>query len=155
LLSPALVKTISAHILDAILSFDPEKASYYKSNYELFIKDIDLLHKTLAAVFTPYKGSKFFVFHPAFGYFADEYGLVQVAIETEGKQPSAQKLARLIEMVQKQKVKIIFTQVQFSQQKAAIIADAIDGVVVPIDPLAEDWLSNMKYIAEEIKKGLF
>jgi zinc transport system substrate-binding protein len=154
-LSPALVKTISANICDALVGFDPEKASYYKSNYALFMKDIDRLHKSLTEVFGSYKGRRFFVFHPAFGYFADEYGLIQVAIETEGKQPGARQLARLIEMAQEHNVKIIFTQVQFSQQKPAIIADAIDGVVVPIDPLAEDWLSNMKYIAEEIKKGLF
>lgn len=154
-LSPTLVKLISSHILDSLITFDPGNKDSYKMNYEAFMNDIDRLKKNLTDLFDSDKGKRFLVFHPAFGYFADEFGLQQVAVEIEGKEPSAKQLARLLELLKKENVKIIYTQIQFSQQKAMIIARHLSGRIIAIDPLAEDWLQNIESMAKDIKKGIF
>ena len=126
----------------------------YESHYTEFIAEIDALHKRIKGALEPVKGKKFFVFHPAFGYFADEFDLEQFPIEIEGKEPGARQLARIIEMVREHGVKVIFVQPQFSQSKAKTIADHTGCVVVPIDPLKKDWLSNMEELSQKIEEGL-
>ncbi len=95
-----------------------------------------------------------YVFHPAFGYFADAYGLIQVPIEIEGKEPGARQLSKLIDRAKKDRVKVIFVQPQFSARSAEAVAKAIGGVVVPIDDLGRDYLANLESIAAAIERGL-
>ncbi|MBD3314523.1 MAG: ABC transporter substrate-binding protein, partial [Chitinivibrionales bacterium] len=102
----------------------------------------------------PLRGRKFFVFHPSFGYFADAYGLKQIAVETGGKEPSARRLANLIDDARQESVKVIFVQPQFSRKAAQAIADAIDGAVVPVDPLAEDYMANLGEIAAKLRAAM-
>ena len=97
---------------------------------------------------------KFFVFHPAFGYFARAYGLEQVAVETGGREPSPKQLATLINQAKHEKVKVIFVQPQFSSKTARTIAKAISGVVIPIDPIDKDYLKNLETISEKINEAL-
>jgi zinc transport system substrate-binding protein len=90
------------------------------------------------------------VFHPAWGYFAETYGLTQVPIEKEGKEPGARALAALIEQARREQVKVIFVQPQFSRRSAEQVARAIGGQVVAIDPLAPDYADNLRQAARSI-----
>jgi zinc transport system substrate-binding protein len=148
------VKMQLGHMLEALIERDPGGKTWYESRYDQFISEIDALHERIAAALESVKGKRFFVFHPAFGYFADEFGLEQVPIEIAGKDPGPQQLARIIEQAQKEGVRIIFVQPQFSQTNAKTIASHIGGVVVPIDPLKKDWLKNMGELASKIEGGL-
>jgi zinc transport system substrate-binding protein len=94
------------------------------------------------------------VFHPAFGYFGDAYGLKQVPVEIEGKEPSAQQLAALVRLARERDIKIIFVQPQFSDKSARAVAQAIGGAVLAMDDLGPDYLKNMTDIAEKIEKAL-
>ena len=100
------------------------------------------------------EGRSFFVFHPSFGYFADDYGLEQVAVETGGSEPSARQLARLIREARDAEVRVIFVQPQFSRKSAETIASEIGGAVVPIDPLARDYIENLERMARAVEEGL-
>ena len=95
------------------------------------------------------------VFHPSWGYFATEYGLEQIAVEIEGKEPSAKDMANFIEKALERNIKVVFASPQFNQQSARTIADEIGGEVVSIDPLAEDYITNMRtvlgYLLQELK----
>jgi zinc transport system substrate-binding protein len=148
------VKIQLKNILSALIAFDPHGKAYYESNYALFIQEIDLLYARLKKTLEPLKEKRFFVYHPAFGYFADEFGLEQFPIEIEGKEPGARQLTRIIDMVKKEKVKVIFVQQQFSRRNATIIAEHTGCVVIPIDPLKKEWLENMEEIAAKLEKGL-
>ncbi|OYY54966.1 MAG: ABC transporter substrate-binding protein, partial [Halothiobacillus sp. 28-55-5] len=92
--------------------------------------------------------------HPAFGYFAAAYGLTQVPIEVEGKEPGPKQLAELIDFAKKNDIKVVFIEPQFAQKAAKTIADAIGGEVVTIDPLQEDWPAGMTAIATALQKTL-
>ena len=100
------------------------------------------------------KGRDLFVFHPAYGYFARQYGLTQVAVETGGRQPSARHLAELIDRARARDVRVIFVQPQFARHSARAVADAIGGAVVPLDPLAEDYLGNLEQMASTVESAL-
>ena len=87
------------------------------------------------------------VFHPAWGYFADDFGLEQIPVEVGGLEPSAQELADLIEEAQEEGIQIVFAQPEFSTSEAEVIASEIDGEVILISPLAPDWLANLQGVA--------
>lgn len=153
-MDPKLVKVQAQNIHDALCKLDPEHTNDYSKNLQTFLTDLRRVDQRIAHVLAPFKDNSIYVFHPAFGYFTDSYGLHQVSIEIEGKEPSAKQLTNTIDKAKKGGVHIIFVQPQFSKKSAKTIAMTIGGVVVPIDPLSKDYLSNLEKIASEIEKGL-
>ncbi len=153
-MSPLIVKIQAHTIFQTLSNIDPDNKDAYKKNYELFIKDLNELDNRLKTILKELKGKNLFVFHPSFGYFADTYKMRQIAIETMGKAPKGKALSRIIKLAKKQKVRVIFVQPQFDRNAAQKIASAINGAVVPIDPLAYDYLANMESIAQTIAKAL-
>jgi len=153
-LSPPLIKVQAKNIAEALIAADPEHGEHYKKNLASFLRDIDRTHARIGHLLKPYKGRSFYVFHPAFGYFADAYGLKQKPVEMEGKRPTPRQLSRLIQSARADGVKIIFVQPQFSSKSAEAVAWAINGAVVPIDPLAPDVLKNLQQMADKIERAL-
>ena len=94
------------------------------------------------------------VFHPGWAYFAKDYDLEEIAIEIGGTEPSASELASLIDTAKSDNIKVIFTQPEFSTQIAKYIAKEIGGQVVLISNLAENWLDNLRQVAQTLKKSL-
>jgi zinc transport system substrate-binding protein len=143
-LSPELVKTQAATITAALCSAFPIHAKEFRANDSLFVLEIDSLQHEIKALFAQKNGAcPFMVFHPAWGYFAHEFGLRQVAIEVEGKEPSARTLGSILEYARTGHIATIFVQPQFSRQTAEIIAHEIGARVAVADPLAADWAGNL------------
>ena len=153
-LSPRLAVRQGETVCRTLCELDPGGADAYRGNLAAFKADLEALHERLVAVLAPYRGKTFMVFHPAWGYFADEYGLRQEPIEIEGKEPSARRLARVIGEARAEGVRVIFVQRQFSRKAAKAVATAIGGAVVAIDPLARDYIRNMESIADQIGAAL-
>jgi len=149
-LDPISVKIQVKNIYEAMLKIDEKNSSFYKTNYEKFIKELDNLHQEIQGILAPYKGKSFMVFHPSWGYFAKQYELNQIPIEIEGKEPKPSELVTLVEEAKEHNIKIIFVAPQFSQKSAKAISKNIDGRVISIDPLSENWKSNMIKTAKEI-----
>jgi zinc transport system substrate-binding protein len=153
-MSPVLAKKQAATMREALTANDPAGKSVYEKNYTALAADLDKLDAHLKTTLAPVKGRELFVFHPAYGYFAQQYGLRQVAVETGGKSPSAKQLTELIAQAKARGVKIIFVQPQFSRQRAQAVAEAIGGAVLPLDDLAEDYLTNMETVARQVESAL-
>ncbi len=153
-LSPKLAARQVATIRDAMSQEYPAHAEAFGRNAAKLLTRLNTLDARIATAMAPLKGRKFFVFHPAFGYFAAAYGLRQEAVETGGKSPSLRNINRLIDEARAEKVRVIFVQPQFSTRSARTIAGEIGGVVVPIDPLAENYVANMEALAESIRSAL-
>jgi zinc transport system substrate-binding protein len=153
-LDPKLVMIQAGTICHGLIQRDPVHEQEYKANLKAFRDDLIRVDEKIAQTLAPLRGSEFYVFHPAFGYFGDSYGLTQVAVEMEGKAPSAKQLTSIIKKAIKDNVKIIFVQVQFPRKEARTLADAIGGTVIPLDPLARDYLKNLEEIAANLKKAL-
>lgn len=148
-LSPPLVMQQARSILTALQATDPAHRADYEANYRAFILDLVDLDADLRAAFDGLRGASFMVFHPSWGTFAHTYGLNQVSIEIEGKDPKPAQLGQLIEHARNNRIKVVFVQPQFSSKSAAQIAKAIDGRVVVVDPLAQNWNANLRQVAEE------
>jgi zinc transport system substrate-binding protein len=153
-MSPDNVKIQAHTIFQALVQMDPEGREAFQANYDSFVKDLDALDLRLKEVFKPLQGENLFVFHPAFGYLTDRYGLRQIPVETMGKAPKGKDLSNIIKLAKKEKTRVIFVQPQFDQNAAEKIASAVNGVVMSIDPLAYDYLANMETMAKTIAGAL-
>ena len=153
-LDPQLAKVQAKTIADTLVRIDPSHKEQYERNLKDFQADLDAIHEQLRKALAPVKGKSFFVFHPAYGYFGDAYGLKQVPVQIGGKEPTARQLARLIEMAKKDGVKVIFVQPQFSKKSAEALAKSIDGAVVPLDDLAPDYFKNLQEMADKLDSAL-
>ncbi len=153
-LSPPLVKIQSRTILTAMQEVDPTHHDVYEANYRKFVSEIDRLDTRLRQTLAGRRGLQFLVFHPSWGYFARAYGLEQISIEIEGKDPKPAQLKELIEHARKKGIRVIFVQPQFSTKSAGLIAREIGGQVASADPLAEDWMANLMAVADKFKAAL-
>jgi zinc transport system substrate-binding protein len=150
-LSPPLVKIQARRIADGLSAVDPANRGRYEENLARFLQEIEALDAELKLLFAGSPGARFMVFHPSWGYFAQAYGLEQVPIEIEGKEPKPAQLQQLIRRAREQGVKVIFAQPQFSAKSAEMVAREIGGQVVAVDPLAANWAENLREVGRRFK----
>lgn len=153
-LDPKLAMIQAQTIAEALIEIDPEHKTHYENNLKAFLSDLNTLDRELSEALAGVRGKVFYAFHPAYGYFGDSYGLKQVAVQFEGKEPTARRLARLVEQAKRDGVKVVFVQPQFSGKTAETLARSIDGTVVSMDPLAADYLRNLRDMAAKLSSGL-
>jgi len=153
-LSPPLVKVMAGNIRDALVAIDPGNAEEYRANCRALVRDLERVDEKVREMLAPFEGRSFYVFHPAFGYFADAYGLRQEAVETGGKSPTPRTLSNLIEKARAEGVRTIFVQPQFDTNSARAIASAIGGRVVTLDALPEDIPGGLVDMASKIRDAL-
>ncbi len=154
-LSPKLAKIQAEAMFKALVSADPNHKAAYEANYAAFIKEADALDAELGNIFSNIgKNNKFMVFHPSWGYFAKDYGLEQIPVEIEGKEPKPAQLTELINHAKADGIRVIFVQPQFSPKNAEVISKSINGQVISVDPLAKDWADNLRQVAQKFKAAL-
>lgn len=153
-LSPRLVKIQAENILHGLVEIDPAGERTYRSNARRFQAELDALDRELKTVFSGAKGKSFLVFHPSWGYLAADYGLNQVAIESEGKEPKGAELARVVELAREKRIRVVFVEPQFSSRSARTVADSIGAKVVTADPLAANWADNLRGVSRAFRQAL-
>ncbi len=153
-LSPGRVKLIAQTICETLVEADLEHTTFFQDNLDEFYKELDILDNEIKQSLKTLTTRNMLVFHPSWGYYADDYGLNQIAVEIEGKEPTAKNMSELIDFIKKEKVNTIFIQPQFDKSIANTIADSINGSIVTLDPLAPDYLNSMRTITGKIQKAL-
>ncbi|CCO23361.1 metal ABC transporter solute-binding protein, Zn/Mn family [Maridesulfovibrio hydrothermalis] len=152
-LAPQLVRILSLEIKETLTEKDHANAATYTKNYFNFAREINQLDNELLSLFAAAKKrSNFMVYHPSWGYFARSYGLNQIPIELEGKDPSPKELTQIIDFARKKSVAAIFVQPQFSRKSAQAIAASIGAKVLTADPLAADWAENLRKAAKAFQQ---
>ena len=141
-------------IASSLVVFDYENSDYYFVQMDALIKEIDDVYNELKITLAPLDGKSVFVYHPSFGYFLDEFGIFQEAVETGGKEPTPRQLNALMEKIKQEKPAAIFVQKQFPVNTAKTIADTVGAQVIELDPLAQDWLENIKHMGQELKNTI-
>lgn len=153
-LDPINAKIQAGTVCTALSLIDPEQAPTFEKNMRKFIKEMDRLHAEIKKILAPLKGRTFYVFHPAFGYFGELYGMKQVAIQKEGKEPTARQLAALIEQARSDNVKVVFVQPQHAKKDAEAIAAAVGGTTMSLNPLPKKYMAGLRKIAVTLRTGL-
>ncbi len=153
-LDPELLAAHAGAIADVLIRLDPGEADAISARLAGLSSELERLDRTIAGRLAPYAGRPVFVFHPAFGYFTRRYGLIQVAVEVEGGEPSPRHLAELVERAEASGVRTVFVQPQVAGRGAAALADAIGGHVEVLDPLAPDPVANLEHVADAFETAL-
>jgi len=147
-------KVLAAHVRDTLSAIDTEGAELYAENCRALTREIDDAFTALRLELAPLSGKNIFVYHPAFGYFLDEFGIRQQAVETGGKSPGPRDLSRLIALAKQERPAAIFVQAQFPANAAKTVANAVGAELVSLDPLAPDWLANIQLMGNALKKAI-
>ena len=148
---PINVKQIAKNICETLISIDSNHTDYYKENLTAYLKELNDLNSEIKEILKEtVKDSTFMVFHPAWGYFAKRYELTQLSVEVEGKEPKMKALVKLMKEAKEKKVQAIFTQPEFSDKSAQIIANNLNIDVIKASPLAEKWDENLINLAKAI-----
>jgi len=153
-LSARLASTQAATAAAALATADPAHADIYRTNLAKLQAELAALDADLTALLAPVRGRTFYVFHPAFGYFARDYGLHQVAIEAGGIDPSPRHLTNVLESIKKEGARTIFLQPQYAGSAARALAAESDLRTAELDPLRADLLTNLRHIGEVLQREL-
>lgn len=152
--SPQNAKIMVENIYQGLIQVDPANRDYYKANKDKYLKELEKADESIKKSLSGHKNNKIMVYHPAWGYFCRDYGLIQIAIEKNGKEPTPQGIASLINQAKKEKIKIIFISPQYSRKNADAIASEIGGQVITVDDLDKNYIENLNKVADSFKKAL-
>jgi zinc transport system substrate-binding protein len=146
-MAPASLALGARHVAAALAEVDPVHAAEYRANLAQVLAGIDRLDREIRArLARPGAGRAFLVYHPSWGYFARQYGLEQIAIEAEGKEPGAARLIQVIDRARQEGARVVLVPGGFPQESARVLADAVGGRIVPADALAPDWEGTLRRI---------
>jgi len=153
-LDPNNVKIQATTIYNALCLLDSTNCDSLEQNLQVLIHRLDSVDAAIREMFAPLHGKRMYVFHPAYGYFANTYGIEQVAIEVEGKAPSIRQLMATIEQAERDKIKALFAQPQFPAQEVQTMAKELGARVVLLDPMDRNYLHNLWEIATSVGHAL-
>jgi zinc transport system substrate-binding protein len=153
-LSPRNAKIMVENICDGLIQIDPQDSDYYIQNENEYLARLDKLDADISGNLTGITNRWFLVDHPAWGYFARDYNLTQLAIEVEGKTPSPKDIEDVIQEAKEHNIKVVFASPEFDVKTAQAIADQISASVLSIDPLAPEYVNNMYQVLNELVKAM-
>ncbi len=153
-MSPVNAQIMVRNITDGLIEVDPANSTFYEQNHDDYLEELGQLDTDIRGGLEGVQNRTFMTYHASFGYFAAEYGLTQLPIEAEGKEPTASGLLELIDEARSLGIKVIFIEPQFNPQSAEVIANEIGGSVIAIDPLARDYLENLRAMADKFIETL-
>jgi zinc transport system substrate-binding protein len=138
---------------EAFCAKDPAHCGIFLANRDAYLSGLQEADNHIRATLAEARITTFLVVHPAWGYFAREYSLTELAIEEEGKEPSASELAAIVQTAQAIGVRVVFVEPQFSTREADILAAQINGSVEVLDPLAGDYVANLERVAHALQEA--
>lgn len=143
-------RTIADNIFRALCQLDADHTDYYRERLNRLNHCIERTEQTIRTLLPEVKSETFLIYHPALTYFARDYGLTQISIEDDGKEPSPTHLQTLIRNCRRDKVNVIFVQQEFDTRNAQVIAREVGARIVPINPLSYDWEQEMTHIIQAL-----
>lgn len=142
------------NICDGLIEVDPANKEYYLENRDSYLQSLGSLDAEFNNTFGSKEKRIFIVHHPAWTYFARDYGLEQVPLMENEKEPGPKYLSEVIDLAKKNNITTIFVEPEFNPKSAEVIAREMDAGIVYLDPLAGNYLENMRYAGEKIAESL-
>lgn len=153
-LSPKRVKVMIETIASEMSKIDPENEETYQLNAANYIEQLDGVDQEIKDALEGVENKEFIVYHPAFGYIADDYGLKMFALEEEGKEATAQHLQDMIDLAKEENIKVIFYQEEIDSSQSASFAEELGGKTIQLEPLSADYINNMKKMAQTMAEAM-
>jgi zinc transport system substrate-binding protein len=152
--SPKCAMIMAGSVKDLLNKLNPDRSRLYESNYYSLMKEIKGIDSLALKMLSEGRRKTFMIFHPNLGYMARDYGLKEISLEHEGKEPSAARMKELVDIAKSEGIRTVFIQKEYDVRNAKTIADEIGGKVVIIDPLSEDWPKSTKEIINSLYRSL-
>jgi len=152
--SPKCAMVIASPVKDLLCSLNPESREKYESNLAGLMLKIGEVDRKAQSLFSEHGGKAFMIFHPNLAYLARDYGLQEIAVEFEGKEPPPSRMKELIDLARKENLKAVFVQKEYDSRNAKAIAREIGAEVVVIDPLSENWENATMDIINSLHQSL-
>ncbi|HOW10723.1 MAG TPA: zinc ABC transporter substrate-binding protein [Bacteroidales bacterium] len=151
--SPRCAARMALSVRDFLTRLDPGKGDLFNENYKKLLIKISELD-SMASELSSHSGKKaFMIYHPNLAYLARDYGLEEITVEADGKEPSPSRLVELIRRARADSIKVIMVQREYDTKNARAVADEAGARIVVIDPLSEDWYSSTAGIIKTIKES--
>lgn len=152
-ISPQCALIMASDIKALLVDLNPGGAEKYERNYRTLVKSINDIDLKAKGFFSGYQGRSFMIFHPTLGYLARDYGLKEISVENEGKEPNPASLKELIDTGKAENIKVIFIQKEYDTKNARTIAEETGAVLETIDPLSENWALSVQQIIDALYKS--
>jgi zinc transport system substrate-binding protein len=153
-LSPSRIEVMAEGITKELISLSPENKTVFEENQKAFIEDLHSADASLRELFSDAEGMTMLIYHPSLGYFADDYHIKMLALESEGKAATVQGMADVIDFAKANAIKTVFYQAEFDSKQAGLLAKEIDGKAIQIDPLSEDLVNNLLEMGKLIRNSV-
>jgi zinc transport system substrate-binding protein len=145
---PKNAKVMVENIYQGLVQVDPTDKEYFQKNRDHYMQQLDELDKNTTETFKGKQNTSILIYHPAFGYYCKDYNLTQVAVELNDEEPSPQRIAYLIDIARNDNIKTMFIEPQYNIQQMQSIASQVNAKVLTVNDLDENYLQNMKNVAE-------
>jgi zinc transport system substrate-binding protein len=153
-LSPSNAEKMVTNICNGLVKLDPANRDYYFANKSKYLAQLDELDRSIREQLSGIADRRFIVYHPAWGYFARDYGLEQIAVEEEGKETTADNIKEVVDRSKGMHHKMVFVSPQFSTKGAEVVAQEIDGSTELLNPLPEIYLTGMQTAARQLAQAM-
>ncbi len=153
-LSPKRAKVMVQAIADEMIKIDAKNKDAYQKNADNYISQLDDLDKEISSSLEGVKNKSFIVYHPAFGYLADDYGLTMLALEEEGKESTPQHLQEMIDYAKEKNIKVLFYQEEIDSSQSEAFAEELGGKTIQLSPLAADYINNYKKMVQTMTEAM-
>ena len=145
---PKNAKVMVENIYQGLVQVDPADKEYFQKNRDHYLQQLDELDKNTTETFKGKQNTNILIYHPAFGYYCKDYNLTQVAVELNDEEPSPQRIAYLVNLARNYNIKTMFIEPEYNIQKMQSIASQVNAKVLTVNDLDENYLQNMKNVAE-------
>lgn len=152
-LSLELVKKQAETIYNSLYEIDPINKNFYKKRYSSFLNEIDSVKNIIDDSFNIIKNKVVLVYHPAWGYFCDDFNLRQVPVEFEGKEPGIKDLSKIITFVKRNNIKYILAESQNNSPALNSIAEELGVKIIKHDPLSSNYFENLISLSQIIRNN--
>jgi zinc transport system substrate-binding protein len=152
-LSPKRAVIMVQAIADHMSQLLPNQAATFQTNAKAYIRQLTALDQEIRDLLQPAAGKRFYIYHPSLGYLADDYGLQMRALEEEGKQATPQSLQILIDQAKSDGIRTVFAQAEIDSRQLNAFAEEVGCRIVVLDPLAEDYIANLRAIATALAEA--
>jgi zinc transport system substrate-binding protein len=141
-------------IAEAMIALDPDNEETYRENADAYIAELQEADQEIAALFEDVENKDFIIYHPAYGYFADDYGLTMHSLQVDGNDATAQQLQDMIDLANEKSIKVIYIQAEFDSSQAEEYAEEIGGEVLQLSPLSADYIGELVNAAKMMAENM-
>lgn len=152
-MSPKLAQKQAFAIEQALSQAFPEQSDLFKKNLDVFLTELNEIDNEISSILSPFKNQAVLVSHPAFGYFCKDYGLEQISIEIEGKEPRPKDISNILDKAKNSQVRVVIIQEQHNNKGALAIANELKIPVFNTDPYSSEYSETLLSISKQIAKA--